>query len=153
MAIAPYRRNAAGIFFKQSGEILVAERIDAPGAWQFPQGGVDDGETVEAAFAREMWEELGLGPETYEVIEQRGGYRYRFPPEHRKRDRWIGQEQTYFKALFLATDNAVRLDGHSREFSDWKWINPADFRIDWVIDFKRDTYRSVFFDFFAVELE
>src|SRR5438067_8221410 len=57
---ARYRLNVAAILQNREGKILVCERADATGAWQFPQGGVDEGETLEAALARELVEEIGL---------------------------------------------------------------------------------------------
>ena len=42
------------------GELLVGERIDRPGAWQLPQGGVDQGESVVEAASRELFEEMGV---------------------------------------------------------------------------------------------
>ena len=39
---------------RPQGQLLVCERWSIPGAWQFPQGGVDDGETLEQALFREV---------------------------------------------------------------------------------------------------
>jgi putative (di)nucleoside polyphosphate hydrolase len=33
-----YRPNVAAILQRENGDIFVAERINIPGAWQFPQG-------------------------------------------------------------------------------------------------------------------
>ena len=44
------------------GFILVAERSNIRGAWQFPQGGVDPGEGLEEALFREIEEEIGVIP-------------------------------------------------------------------------------------------
>ena len=44
--------NVAAILRNARGRILVCERLGVAGAWQFPQGGIDDGETPEQALAR-----------------------------------------------------------------------------------------------------
>ena len=69
-----FRPNAAALILNRSGELLVCERINDRGAWQFPQGGIDEGESALEAMYREVLEEVGI-PEkdlkkikTYELI-------------------------------------------------------------------------------------
>ena len=58
-----YRPNVAAIIvssaYPQVKEIFIAERNDLAGVWQFPQGGIDEGETSEEALFRELKEEIG----------------------------------------------------------------------------------------------
>ena len=102
-----YRPNVAGLFTSTDGRILVCERIDHRDSWQFPQGGVDEGEPLDAAFAREMEEELGLRPEHYQVLKHGDGYRYEFPQQHRRFKKYVGQEQTYFLCQLTAPDSVI----------------------------------------------
>ena len=148
-----YRPNVAAILRNKSGEILVAERINVAGAWQFPQGGVDAGETLEQAFYRELGEEVGVPPDLVTVVEIKGGYRYAFPKGRLKYGLYGGQEQTYYLCDFLGKDADIRLDLHHQEFSQFKWIKPSQFRLDWVPKFKKAVYRAVMKDFFGVTLE
>ena len=39
------------------------------GAWQFPQGGIDPGETALEAVRREIGEEVGFLPSQYDIVE------------------------------------------------------------------------------------
>ena len=55
----PYRPCVGIALFNAQGDIFVGERIDTPGAWQMPQGGIDEGEDLEAAAMRELGEEIG----------------------------------------------------------------------------------------------
>ncbi len=146
-----YRSNVAGIFLDAKGKMLVAERSDFPGCWQFPQGGVDPGEGLEEAFRREMEEELGLTSGLYEIVERRGGYRYAFPPVHRKHEMFAGQEQTYFRCRFLGDAGSIRVDTAHPEFRGVRWIAPEEFRVEWLPEFKRAVYRQVLRDFFGLE--
>lgn len=57
--------RAAGILFVHDGRVLLLKRSesaqDAPGTWAFPGGGIEPGETPEAAARRELQEECGYG--------------------------------------------------------------------------------------------
>ena len=58
-----YRPNVAALMVNEKGRLLVCERLLNPGAWQFPQGGVDDGEDHDVAVLREVEEEIGMKQE------------------------------------------------------------------------------------------
>lgn len=145
-----FRPNVAAIFEDSEGRILVGERADVEGAWQFPQGGIDDGETDEEALLREVDEEIGIGAELFEVLEKRGGYRYRFAGDRIKHGKYHGQEQVYFRCRFLGSDRDFNLDSHHREFARVKWIRPEAFEMRWVPDFKKAVYAKVLKDFYGV---
>jgi len=145
-----YRPNVALILRNAAGEILVCERSDWPGCWQFPQGGVKKSETIDEALVREVQEELGLGPKEYRVLTSKGPYRYLFA-NGRKKDGCDGQEQQYFLAE-LVPGAVINLDGDDPEFRDARWLPPADYNLDWVAPMKREVYARIFRDFFSVEL-
>ena len=146
-----YRPNVALILEDPTGNILIGERLDNPGSWQFPQGGAKAKETPSEALAREGKEELGLSPKHYIVTQQKSPYRYLFR-KGRKKEGFDGQEQTYFRARFLKAPSTLNGPIDSPEFSQVRWIAPIEFQLDWVPDFKKDVYRQVFRDFFNVEL-
>jgi putative (di)nucleoside polyphosphate hydrolase len=147
-----YRPNVAAILTRPDGQILIAERLRFRGAWQFPQGGVDDGETAETALFREVDEEIGVARDLIQIRSQRGGYRYAFPKGRLKYGFYGGQEQTYFLCDFLGRDEDIDLNKHNREFGRWRWILPHEFDLEWVPRFKHRVYRAVFHDFFELDL-
>lgn len=54
---------AVGVIVNVDGKILIAKRplnVHQGGLWEFPGGKVDDGETIEQALARELYEELAI---------------------------------------------------------------------------------------------
>lgn len=148
-----YRPNVAAILQRDDGAIFVAERINISGAWQFPQGGVDEGEDAETALFRELAEEIGVKRELLEIISRRDGYRYGFPKGRLKYGIYGGQEQAYFLCRFLGEDKDFDLDATHREFSRFQWIQPSEFRMEWVPKFKRAVYRQVMLDFFGIKYE
>ena len=149
-----YRPNAAIIYQRSDGTVLICERVKPEGSWQFPQGGIKKGETPRAADCREGMEETGFRPNEYEIVEAHGPYRYDYPPKERERvlrKRGIpydGQEQHYFLCRMHSDQAEPWLDG--KEFRSYKWVLPKDFSLDSLPDFKRSVYEQVMRDFFSL---
>lgn len=133
-----YRPNVAAILQKSDGNILICQRADHPECWQFPQGGIDKGESALQALHRELEEEIGLQASHYEVLAHQGGYRYNFPADTPFRKGCVGQEQTYYLCQFPGKDSDLSLDHHEIEFIDFRWIDPSDFQAEWLPSFKRE---------------
>lgn len=146
-----YQPNVAAILRNPAGQILIAERVSVAGAWQFPQGGIDPGETAEVAIQRELWEEIGILPQDYQMGEKKGPYHYLFPGGVMKRGHQ-GKEQWYFLAEFHGPDERINVATAHPEFRAWRWIAPTEFSIAWLPEMKREVYREVFRDFFGVEM-
>lgn len=156
LGMVRYRPNVAALVMNPAGSLLICERATVPGAWQFPQGGVDAGESIEQALFREVLEEVGLAPGHYEVVARREGYRYLYPQDARgkklRKHGNHGQEQTYFLCHLKPNAPQVNVNQKPREFRAYRWILPAEFDLDWLPAFKRDVYREVMRDFFKVNL-
>ncbi|MBK1789823.1 RNA pyrophosphohydrolase [Persicirhabdus sediminis] len=149
-----YRPNVAALIMNRKGKLLICERFGNAGAWQFPQGGVDHGETFLTALVREIKEEIGLPKSSYKVKDLKMGYRYHYSkPVIKKGVLYDGQEQVYFLCK-LKKSNQVEIDVNQSppEFSDYKWIKPKDFPIKSLPEFKRKVYRQVLWDFFKVRV-
>ena len=140
----PYRPCVGILLFNADRQVWVGERGDTPGAWQMPQGGIDPGETPAASAVRELREETGI--ERAELVaETLGWIRYDLPDDligivwH---GRWRGQEQKWFAARFLGTDQEVNIAGEHPEFTAWRWVAPEQLA-SLVVPFKREVYRAV----------
>lgn len=156
IAMVSYRSNVAALVMNAAGRLLICERATIPGAWQFPQGGVDAGETLEQALFREVREEVGLEPRHYKVIRRCEGYRYLYPQDVRgkkiRKHGSHGQEQTYFLCQLKSGAPPVNVHQKPQEFRAYRWILPGEFDLNWLPAFKRDVYREVMRDFFRIEL-
>jgi len=146
-----YRLNVGIIVMNKGGELLWAKRRRSRNAWQFPQGGIHEGEAPIEAMYRELNEELGLGVESVSVIaETRGWHVYDLPEKYRRKHTFpmcVGQRQRWFLLRLEAEDSAVQLSLSSKpEFKDWRWVSYWK-PLDQVIDFKRDVYRDVLSEF------
>lgn len=144
-----YRANVAGILRNAADRILVCERLGMPGAWQFPQGGIDDLESPEQALTRELWEEIGVSPEHFRIVSRRGPYRYLYGNGRIKKG-FHGKEQLYFLCEFTGDNANIRVETEHPEFQAFRWIAPQTFRVEWLPEMKREVYRAVFAEFFGV---
>lgn len=146
-----YKANVAGILRNARGRILVCERLGVRGAWQFPQGGIDPGETPDQALVREVWEEVGVPAPDFRLLERKGPYSYLYGNGRTKRG-FHGKEQFYFLCEYIGADDAIRVETEHPEFQDYRWIEPGAFRLDWLPEMKREVYRTVLADFFQVQI-
>ena len=144
-----FRPAVAAILQDRSGRILICERSDQPGAWQFPQGGIDPGETAAEALAREVLEEISLPRKAYSIAMVRGPYRYRFAAGLTKKG-FRGQAHHYFLLRLRGSKSLVDTGTVNAEFRQTRWIHPAEFDLAWLPPMKRHAYRRVLRDFFGV---
>jgi putative (di)nucleoside polyphosphate hydrolase len=147
-----YRPAVAAILQDRSGRILICERADNPGAWQFPQGGIEAGETPVAALEREVIEEISLPRIAYSIHSVRGPYRYRFPAGLTKKG-FHGQAHHYFLLRLRGPKNLLNVAGPNAEFRATRWIRPEEFNLAWLPPMKRRAYRRVLQDFFGATAE
>ncbi|MFV0277470.1 MAG: RNA pyrophosphohydrolase [Parahaliea sp.] len=140
-----YRPNVGIMLANGEGRLLWARRVGGRDAWQFPQGGINHGESTEQALYRELYEEIGLQSAEVEILgSTRGWLRYRLPRRfirNGQKPLCIGQKQKWFLLRMLADDSAVRLDCNDRpEFDHWEWVSYW-YPLDQVVSFKREVYR------------
>ena len=138
-----FRANVGIILSNDDGKLLLAGRIGSKG-WQFPQGGVLQGESAEDAMFRELQEEVGLRQDDVVILGRTEEWlKYRLPDKFVRRGKiplCIGQKQRWFILRMVASDESVRLDrSETPEFDRWRWVEfwrP----VNEVIYFKRRVY-------------
>ncbi len=142
-----FRPNVGIVLARPDGRVWLGRRADTPGPrnWQFPQGGVDEGEALEAAARRELLEETGAASASL-LGRTQDWIAYRFPAGYRRSKAakgWLGQKQIWFAFRFTGEDEEFDLAAHEPvEFNRWRWA-PLDEALDGVAEFKRETYRRV----------
>jgi len=148
-----YRPNVAAVIlssrYPDKCEFFVAHRSDIKNAWQFPQGGIDDGETPHDALHRELLEEIGCND--VEVLAEFPEWiTYDFPAVSRgKTYPFDGQTQKYF-LVRLKEGAVINLQAYDiPEFEEYEFVAYEQL-FKKVTYFKRRIYRQVI-DYFIEE--
>ena len=151
--VSDYRPAVAIVLFNKKGRVWLGHRSgkQTDYVWQFPQGGLDKGESPEFGALRELREETGVSVENLRPL---GCINeelfYDFPPEYGKRgsmQKWRGQRQLWFAYRFLGKKADVNLKFHKpAEFTKWRWGSLAE-APELVVPFKRKVYERVVSEF------
>lgn len=138
-----FRSNVGIILCNDAGRLLLAGRVGSRG-WQFPQGGMLQGESPQEAMFRELQEEVGLVREDVDILAETSDWlRYRLPDRYIRRASrplCIGQKQRWFLLRLTGPEEKLSLDHtDTPEFDRWRWV---DFwhPVKEVIYFKRRVY-------------
>ncbi|HEX6938936.1 MAG TPA: NUDIX domain-containing protein [Longimicrobiales bacterium] len=117
-------RAAGVIVFRRVGAacrfLLLLSRLTKRPLWEFPKGGVDDGESLLDAALRELREETGLAGDAIRLVP---GFaraeRYRFSIGEGTRRTLVQKRVTYFLAEALREE--VRIS--PKEAHEYAWLD------------------------------
>jgi N-acetylglucosaminyldiphosphoundecaprenol N-acetyl-beta-D-mannosaminyltransferase len=134
----PYRQNVVAVVVNEKKEVFVGKRNTKPTSafwagqrapaqlinyWQFPQGGIDKDESIEAAAVRELKEETSISQaQLLFTSSYQNGYTWEHPyrmvlfnPLPFK-----GQRQSVVYFYYQNNDQPLTIDQH--EFIDYAWV-------------------------------
>jgi len=140
-----YRPNVGIVIANGRNEVFWGKRVGEH-AWQFPQGGIQAGESPEDAMYRELMEEVGLEADHVKILGRtRDWLRYDVPRHWVRRDTrslYRGQKQIWFLLRLTGRDCDVCLRRSEKpEFDAWRWTRYW-VPLENVVDFKREVYHS-----------
>ena len=137
-----FRANVGIVLMQDEGRVFVGRRLGGRG-WQFPQGGMLQGESAEDALFRELSEEIGLTGDDVAIVAQTSRWlHYRLPERfvRKSKPECVGQKQRWFLLRLRSPAAQFRFDLTTEpEFDRWRWVDYWQ-PIREVIYFKRTVY-------------
>ena len=140
-----YRPNVGIVLSNWKNEVFWGKRVKEH-SWQFPQGGIKQGERPQTAMYRELKEEVGLSPQHVRILGRtREWLRYDVPERWLRREwrgNYRGQKQIWFLLRLVGRDCDVSLRASRKpEFDAWRWSQYWA-PMESVIEFKREVYQK-----------
>ena len=140
-----YRPNVAMVVINSMNKVLICRRKNTR-TWQFPQGGIDNGEDIKKAMYRELSEEVGLSKDDVNLVgESEGTITYEIPKTIRSKvlgGKFKGQEQKWFLLKLKKDNSEIKLDNEAfPEFDKYEWVSFWQ-PLNRIVDFKREAYRE-----------
>jgi len=109
---------------EQIFSVLLVHKPRKCDAWQLPQGGIEEGETMSQAGLRELEEETGISGATL-LFESSIRYKYDFSRKFHKRHNPINDgQELLFVVVESPKDPKVTVD--NREIDTYRWVEPQD---------------------------
>jgi putative (di)nucleoside polyphosphate hydrolase len=136
-----FRAGAGAMIVNADGHILVIERADIAGAWQMPQGGLEEEEDPLDAAYREIAEETGIGKKDLELVAACPELLvYELPPAARSKKTGRGQVLYWF--LFHFRGNPQRVFAATSESRGLQWM-PFPRVITGATSFRKPMYQRL----------
>lgn len=136
-----YRQGAGIVLLNAESKVLLCQRLDFTDQWQFPQGGIEDGETPKDAAKRELFEETSVRSARF-VAQAPVSMRYEFPEDIKDKFVFAGQDIHWFLFYFTGDDTEINLNTDTPEFRSYKWVDIDD-SLEKIVFFKKSIYKQM----------
>jgi len=123
-----YRKGVSALIVNKKNEFLIVNLVSFEEKYYaIPGGGLDNGETLEEAIYREIKEELGIDPQSLELIganKKSLKTTFKFFKIDRQGNEYHGSERYFFAFRFVGSDDDIQLA--ENEVRAYKWVPFSD---------------------------
>jgi putative (di)nucleoside polyphosphate hydrolase len=134
-----FRAGVGIVIVAPDGRVMAFRRSMPGGAWQLPQGGIDEGEDEAVATMRELFEETGIAAcdvDVVGVVEPWLGYELPAGARSPKTGRGQVHRWTVMRPRVAQLDPQLADGG---EFDAWAWMTFSDLHSA-TAEFRRPVY-------------
>ncbi len=127
----PYRNNVCCVVYSNENFLLLQDKGWPNNWWKFPQGGINENETIEQAAIRELKEETGS--DKFNIIglsKNSNIYDWNDESVRLAGYRWRGQDQRYLIVEYFGDKNDINLDAEETQSYKWVTLENLWFNID-----------------------
>lgn len=107
---------------------MLVNLINFPdGHYALPGGGIEEGESLGQTALREIYEELGIGPDLLEIVstsDEPTSFEFKGGPLIRNGISYTGQQRFFLLIRFQGADEDIRANGG--EVREYIWSSYAD---------------------------
>ena len=139
-----FRVGVGAVIINSQGKIMAFQRADNHGAWQLPQGGLNEGEEYIEGMFREVYEETGIKKENLQLLgEYPEWLAYELPKDIWERKRFRGQVHKWYLLKFTGDERKINLKkAKDNEFKAWKWMTFAELAEE-TLPFKKRIFQRL----------
>ena len=119
-----YRKGVSSLIVNSNNEFLLVNLISFEEKYfAIPGGGIEDGETMEDAAYREIYEELGIERRSLDYVGKNDSpltVTFISPKITRDGKEYVGSERYFFGFRFIGKNEEIKLQGG--EVRAYKWV-------------------------------
>lgn len=120
-----FRPCVVAIIEDSEGRFLFVRSVKSVNSWGFPQGGVDDEETLSQALFREIAEETGIDPSNLTLNKFIGCNDLDIPHEPGRDHRGYSRGKRYF-AFHIKYNGPDEIRLPPEELDQYEWVKPDE---------------------------
>ena len=125
-----YRKGVSALILNQHKEFLLVNLLSFEDRFfSIPGGGIENGESLEDAVYREVYEELGIDRDSLEYVgasKEPLVFKFKTPKINNKGEEYIGSERHFFGFNFIFDNTKIKLQ--ESEVKAYKFVQFSELK-------------------------